>query len=493
MFARRTIDWMLGAVVLSFSLVPQPLCGTGLASTREAGPRAAPARAPAAGERPTKGPRLSRRPVDRLPDTVLVRIEGRRDIVRSFAARRWREQHDVASHESITPAAVRGFLDLLTDEAVLTEAAVREAAPLSPSDSAAHWALRDRLVLAAALDSALAEGEPKSGAGSIADPEARGTRARERVVARLEPKFDDSSIARLARAFAALPRPSADSGLSAQLHAIERLPILGPADSNAVLARSSVGEVRAGEVVTAWARLSVAYRRHIDTPEQVKDLVANQLFERALRAAAAGGRFQHDPRIVTVLTANAEQVRRRGYIERHVLDGITPDSAAVAAYWKAHAADWALPRRVRGIRLAFDDRQAAVRMRLMLADSVAAETLAVRAARGGLEYRFVASERGDSVLFRRALEAGPGSVLGPVSEDGGWWVARVTAILPARHRSWAESRVEAEQRWFAEEAERRTRALASRLRAGMRIETSPEAVERWIEAVGGGAAIHSGP
>src|SRR5206468_5237814 len=123
MFARRTIDWMLCAVVLGFSLMPQPLCGTALASTREAGPRAAPARAPAVGERSTNGRRLSRRPVDRLPDTVLVRIEGRRDIVRSFAARRWREQHDVASHESITPAAVRGFLDLLTDEAVLTEAA----------------------------------------------------------------------------------------------------------------------------------------------------------------------------------------------------------------------------------------------------------------------------------------------------------------------------------------------------------------------------------
>src|SRR5262245_22716401 len=92
-------------------------------------------RAPGATPAPRRG-----RPgaVAPLPDSVLVRIDGRRDVTRGLALRRWREEHPATPADSITPAAVHQFFDLLIDDAVLTRAAVREAAPWSPADSADH-------------------------------------------------------------------------------------------------------------------------------------------------------------------------------------------------------------------------------------------------------------------------------------------------------------------------------------------------------------------
>ena len=262
-----------------------------------------------------------------------------------------------------------------------------------------------------------------------------------------------------------------------------RSPHLGAADSDAVLARSTAGDVRAGEVVAAWARLSLAYRPRVDTPEQVKDLVRNQLFERMLRVAAASGRFERDPRVAAALAAAAAEVWRRDYLERNVMAGIVVDSVAVAAYWNRHANEWTLPVHVRGIRLVLDDRVAAARMAITLADAAAAESLAVRAARRGVDYRFVVDAADDSALFRSALSAGTGSVVGPAYRDWSWWVARVGEVLPGRARSLAEVRDAVAARCYAEQAEDRSRALAARLRATSLIISDPAAAERLAAAL----------
>ncbi len=416
-----------------------------------------------------------RRPAGVLPDSVLIRIGDHRDVVRSFAVRRWREQHPAA--DSITPAKLREFLDLLTDEALLTEAAVHEGAAWSPADSATHRQVRDQRVLAVALDSVLAATRDATPNGAALDGDSIGTLARDRVVARLGATYDEAALARLARSFAALPRPSADSSVGSQLRVLGVLPHLSGVDSSAVLARSQAGDVRAAEVVAAWGRLSLAYRPRIDTPEQVRDLVRNQLFERVLRAASTSPRFERDPRVVAALTDDAERASRRGYLERNVLAGIVIDSVAVAAYWNRHADEWRLPLRVRGIRLVLGDRVAAVRMATTLAEAGAAESLAVRAARRGVDYRFVVSAESDSALFRRALAAGPGGVLGPMPRDGSWWVARVGEVIHGRVRSLEEIREQVTGRCYAEEAERRARALASRLRDSMRVESNGAAAE----------------
>src|SRR5437773_2394793 len=88
----------------------------------------------------------------------------------------------------------REKLDRLADEVVLTEAAVREAAPWTPADSASHRALRDRLLLAAALDSELNAARLAAPSDSTLDADAVGLLARERVVAGLQVAWNDSAL-----------------------------------------------------------------------------------------------------------------------------------------------------------------------------------------------------------------------------------------------------------------------------------------------------------
>ena len=484
MFGKYLFLMLSAAIGLGSSVRPQPPSTATVAREWNGSRTVAVARIRASGGHSTAtAGRPTRTGRALLPDSVLVRIAGGRDIVRSFAIRRWSEQVGASGTDSITPAAARGFLDLLIDEAVLTSAAVRESAAWSPEDSATHRALHDRLVLAVALDSVLDTVRSHTAADTALDAQALGTLARERVVGGLAPAYDDSALARVAREFAALPRPSPDSSLAVQMRVLQRLPRFAAADSNAVLARASVGDVRAAEVIAAWARLSFAYRPRIDTAEQVRDLAANQLFERVLRAAAARGGFDGDSRVTGPLTLHAEQIARGGYLEREVLTAVDADSASIDTFWRAHLREWALPVRVRGIRLVLDDRAAAVGAGAMLANAAQAESLAVRAARGGANYRFETGAGGDSSLFRRALQAGPGAIVGPVALDGAWWVARVTDVLPGRPRRLEEVRDEVTQRVFALEAERRVRALAARLRQTLRVELRPGAAEELRDAL----------
>src|SRR5262245_51564566 len=105
MLGRRSIIWVSTAVVLGSSVVLRTLHGAVQVPTVQTGQTATVARNSAAGARPVKSVEPSRRrAMGALPDTVLVRVDHRRDVVLSFAVRRWREQHS-ATH-SITPAAL---------------------------------------------------------------------------------------------------------------------------------------------------------------------------------------------------------------------------------------------------------------------------------------------------------------------------------------------------------------------------------------------------
>src|SRR2546425_616600 len=123
MSCRRTTLLVSAGVALGFSSGAQLPRGTAPPSE----PQDAQAIGVSSGAHPSRPGPARGRETHVLPDSVLVRI-GRRDIVRSFAVRRWREQRGAVPADSITPRAARRFLALLTDEAILTDAAVREAA-----------------------------------------------------------------------------------------------------------------------------------------------------------------------------------------------------------------------------------------------------------------------------------------------------------------------------------------------------------------------------
>ena len=459
-------------------------CGLpGAAAERPAHDAAPVLQAPPSGSARTTTPPAARR--------VLVRVRDGAGVTLDDALHQWVETRGAPVPDSITPAACRRFLDLLAGQVALTEAARRAALPWTPEDSSAHVQLRDRLVMRAALDSVL-EDTRRAAAAPAVDPESLGVLARERVVAGLAVRFEDDALSRLAEEFRALPPPVPDSGLLGQIRALEQAPRLGAGDSARVLARSNEGDVLASEVVHAWAQLPITYRPRVETAEQVRDLAENLLFERVLRSTAARARLAERPEIRRALADHARSSALSRYLDREVLSAIAPDSAAMRAYYAQHRDDWSVPLRVRGIRLFLSDHPTAARLAMRWQDAAAAETLAALTLRSGVDYGFEVSAASDSSLYRLAMAAGPGAVVGPVSQGDSWWVARIREVVPGRIRRFDEVRGEVAERWFADEAGRRTRALASWLRRSGHVALVPDA-ERVLRDALRGMTRASGP
>jgi hypothetical protein len=404
------------------------------------------------------GRAVRRDPGASLPDTVLARVGTTRSITRAEFLSHWRNAHRDAPPDSLTPASARKFLELLIDRELLAEAASQRAWVPTAEESFQLAALRDRMAMSLALDSLL-----QGSAGRSSESAARrGLVARDSVVNSLKPELDHALLERLTKAWAALPRLTADSSLAAQLRMMAVLPEVAAADTVRVIARSRAGDVQVHDVLEAWRRLPAVYRPRVETVDQMEDLVRNALFERVLRAKAADWGLARRPALQAVIDRQRENLAIARFLEQRI-GRIEPDEPAIARWFEQHRGDYAIPTRVQVVRLAFDSRESAALMAGTLHDRVEAESLAARAERSGVPYRVRVSAASDSALFRVAMHSGPMAVVGPIRAGDEWVVARVEAVLPGRDRDLAEARVEAEARWTAEENERRLEALAAEL------------------------------
>ena len=422
-----------------------------------------------------------------IPDTVLAVIgaarpgEPGRTVGRSRFARAWTQLQPPTRPDSLTPAGARRFLELLLDKEALGLAAARERWAWTEHERTAFGALRDRLVVEAMLDSALTATRRALGArGDSLDRQSLGLAARDSALARLAPVFDDSLVVRLARAFAALKRPTADSSLMAQIRVLGASPELDPSDTGRVLARTTAGEYRVGDLLSAWRRLNPLYRPRIETAAQLRDLVANGIFERLLRRAGEAGGIERRADIAAALANQREFNDVSHLVAREVYARIATDSLTLLRFYHATERDWEVPLRVRLLRVQLPDRTAADAMALRLASPAAADSLAASARRAGVEYVVEVSAGSDSALFHDALSAGTGAVLGPDEREETWSVARVEAVLPGRRRAFGEVRDLVHHRWYSEEGERLMRALVERARAALRSRINEAALDALV-------------
>jgi hypothetical protein len=421
------------------------------------------------------------------PDSVLAVVSGPaepgrpRTVTRAQYARAWAQLRPPVRPDSLTPAGARRFLDLLVGKEALGLMATGERAAWTVQERAGYDALRDQLALAAALDSALAVTRSALGpAADRLDRQALGVAARDRAAERLAIAWDDSLTSRLARAFTALPRPTADSSAAAQLRMLAAMPVVDAADTGRVVARSSAGEYRVTDLLGAWARLDPIYRPRVATAADVRDLVANGLFERLLRRDAATRGLANGPAVTARLASEAERIAVSHLVAREVYDRMPTDSLTLLRFYRTHEADWALPTRVRCLALVLEDRAEAEAMAVRLRDAAAAESLAVRARRAGSRWLQDVRADEDSARFARALRAGTGTVLGPDATAAGWEVIRVMAVLPGRMAPFEECRNQVLERWYAEDGERRMQALLERARAAARVEVREAALARLV-------------
>ena len=433
-----------------------------------------------------------------LSDTLLARIGTGRDITVSRFMNAWTGLKPPERPDSLTPETAGGFLQLLIGKEALGAAALREHWVWTAQESSEYRALRDRLVLRAVLDSALDASRRwiEAAGDTVPDRDGLGVIARDSLVARLGLAFDAPLLEGLARAFAAIPRPSRDSSLSSQLRVLGAQPRLediepgaAPGDSAAHRERLLGRPIATGrdlrytvaDLLEMWRHMNPLSRPRIETAEQVRDLAGNGIFERELRHEGERRRLADRPDIASALAERREFVAVSHLVAREVYAKIATDSVTLERHYREHIDEWSLPMRVRLTRLVLGDRAAATRMRLALTHAAEAESLAERGERAGAPYRVTLTAEKDSALFARALAAGPSAVLGPDSARGGWTVARVTEIVPARRRTFAEARQLVYHDWHGAEGERLMREFLDRTRRAARVTLHPKALAHLVE------------
>lgn len=433
------------------------------------------ARPPQLSGLPKKSVALPRGNAGRMADTILARVGQNRVITRADFLEAWSKVQPPSRPDSLTPETAREFLDLLIGREALAEQALARPFTMTREESLKYRGLQDRLPLEAALDSALrAVQERMLAAGdTVTDRGALGVAARESLMARTPLVWNEPALTRMAAAFEALPRPSRDSSVMAQIRVMGALPVVTAAERETVLVVAAGEPFRVRELIEAWSRLNPTSRPRVSTAEQVQDLVKNGLFERRLRSEARRRKLIESPGIRRALEREYEYCAVEHHVAREVYARMDTTTARLRSWFAEREADFALPTRVEITRLTLPDRSQANAMAITLADEAETESLVVKAQRQGLRYRGEITEAVDAETFRRAARAGYGAVLGPDSTAAGWTVIRVGEVRPGRPRTFEEARRLAFQRYYGEEGERLMVELLERSRRATAVAVNP--------------------
>lgn len=443
------------------------LLSTVAALPATAGPAAPAWLAAASPAAPARRAAAPRRPVV-LPDSVLLRLQTpgfpAEDITRRRFLRAVRLMG--SDPDSLTPAERDRFLELVVEQRVLATWAARTPEPWPRADSMQFLGERDNILLRAALADEFLRLEARRRAlgQPDLDEQAMGIAARESLMVELKPEFDRELLKVVGSYFAELPQPTPDMTPMQQIALTREMPKVPAADTGKVLARSRLGEFRVSELLDDWRRLSSIYRPHVKDDEGVRALVQNSLFERLIREAAERPALAERPEVAAVIADRIEYHAVSNVLQREVVARIATDSLTLLKYFRAHRADFDRPAHARLVLLHLGTEQAADSMAQRFTIPGEAETLAVRAEHGGVNYALTVTAQSDPELYAQCQRIGVGGVSAPAQGDAGWRVFKVLALEPSAPRSFDEARPEIERAWYEFESERRIRALLDGLK-----------------------------
>lgn len=439
----------------SFLVLAAVVCAAAMPRSIDASPARLAAAGTASGDR-----------ANALSDSVLAVVGPNRKITVTDLRQAWTRVSPPARPDSLTPQGAREFLDLMIAKEALGEIALRETWQWTAQESARVNGLRDRLMMALVLDSALrvTQAEHVAEGGDSLPGDELGTLARDRAMARMQITYDEALLARLAEAWAAIPAPPRDSGIFAALRGMGRDPEIPASDMDAVVARAPQQTIQVRELFEYWKRLNPLARPRITSAPQIGELVANAVYENLLRQRAQAQGYDRHPDIVRAVNREIELIAVTHLVQREVHGKIPTDTASLAAYYRQKPEAWNLPPRVRVLRLVLPDRAQAEAMLPRLANAAEVESLAAQAKRAGLSYEAEYSADIDRAIFEAGTRLGEGGIMGPDSTEQGWAVTRVLRVLPVTPRPLAQVRELVQHAMFREEGERRMQELLSSVR-----------------------------
>ncbi len=399
-----------------------------------------------------------------MPDTVLAKVYGARDVTWSALLKGCRKLG--VDPNALTPLERRQVLDVLIDQAILADRALREPRRWTARDSADYQQLRDKLLLNTALNEALfaaASGFMDRG-DSVPDMRTLGIMARDTAMAKLHPKYDDWSLRHLAAAFAALPKQSPDMNAMQKIEAMGKLPVVAPDDTGRVLVQCDADTLTVGDVVREYARLNPMYRPRIEDEGGVVDLVGNIVFNAQLRAIAEARGYDRMKMNSSQLAEKAEFLDVQRWVATNVYSKIKMDTVTLRRHYDKHPTWFRSKATAEIVRMVFDTQADAASWGEQLHDAARAETLATQSARARVPYLATLAEEADSALFKRVRNGGVGAVLGPDSTSQGWRVLRVMKLNLDRRLSFEEGYDQVKQDWYEREGERIMRGALDEMR-----------------------------
>jgi len=431
---------------------------------------------------PTRPPRTSTAPLPRgqaMNETTLAVVGDRRITIAPFRTA-WKGLKPPARPDSLTPKSAREFLELLIDKESLGARAMRENLPWSRRDSATFASYVDQVTLRARLapmlDSMAAV--HRAAGDTVRTEQALGVLVRDSTSAALHTRFDALLASRLAMRWAAIPRPSADSSVAAQLRVMGALPQIEASDLNKTLAWSDAGNLKVSELLDHWKLTDPIHRPRVENAAQVEDLGRNVLFERWLRKTTAEMKIAERPDLAAQIALRREYLAVNGLVYREVDQKLPSDTTTWRRWYDQHRSDYDLPGSAQLLTLFLPDRASAGSMFKTLLVPAKAESLIAQGQRGGVSYIETVSDEGDSIQYHRALRAGAGAVLGPDSTANGWRVARVQSFSLARPRTFEEALMFVQHDIQQTEGEKLMRRLIERTRAQTKIAVNEPAVRR---------------
>ena len=299
-----------------------------------------------AATRPAPGP--PSKPRVPMPDSVLARVGTTREVTVSGFRHGWAQVRPPARPDSLTPQHAREFLDLLIDKEALAERSMRQRWVWSPQESSQYVGYQDQLMLKVVLDSSFADvrrARRAAGDSLELDAMALGVAARESTIARLDVRFDTLLTERLTASWRALPRPTSDSSMRAQIRMLGTMPVVSPADSGGVIATSRIGPYRVAGLLAAWRNVDPLARPRVETRAELEDLAKNGIYEHALRLDAARLHVDQHPEIVAALARRREYMAVTHLVARDVYAKLEPDSLTLVAWYTARVDSFRLPAR----------------------------------------------------------------------------------------------------------------------------------------------------
>jgi hypothetical protein len=252
--------------------------------------------------------------------------------------------------------------------AVLVARVQQEPRRWEHRDSMDWNTLRDRLVLRAALDSAMVEVnfDRLAKGDSLLAPQAVGVLLRDRTIEKLAPTWHEEALEKAVSVFDTLPRPTSGMSMIDQMRIAGVKPTVSEEEGRLVLAESSAGAYTLGELVRDFGRLNPLYRPRVSTVANVKEMVANVFFENVLRKAAVDRGLERRPDIARQLAERAEYLDVSRFVAREVYAKIAMDSVTLRRYFSEHRSNFDFDERAQIVRMVFPGREEAMVKRLAI-------------------------------------------------------------------------------------------------------------------------------